>query len=67
MQCVNSATAILDYLKSDEEQSALLLKWWLVLFYGFAAVCSGNDNLSVKCYNCFAGCRAVHRFMPPKS
>ncbi|KAJ7269352.1 fungal-specific transcription factor domain-containing protein [Mycena haematopus] len=36
-QCVNSATAILDYLKSDNEQSALLLKWWLVLFYGFAA------------------------------
>ncbi|KAJ7921327.1 fungal-specific transcription factor domain-containing protein [Mycena leptocephala] len=37
IQCVNSATAILDYLKSDDEQSALLLKWWLVLFYGFAA------------------------------
>ncbi|KAJ6601447.1 fungal-specific transcription factor domain-containing protein [Mycena vulgaris] len=37
IQCVNSATAILDYLKSDNEQSALLLKWWLVLFYGFAA------------------------------
>ncbi|KAJ7921378.1 fungal-specific transcription factor domain-containing protein [Mycena leptocephala] len=37
IQCVNSATAILDYLKSEDEQSALLLKWWLVLFYGFAA------------------------------
>ncbi|KAJ7492254.1 fungal-specific transcription factor domain-containing protein [Mycena latifolia] len=37
IQCVSSATAILDYLKSDNEQSALLLKWWLVLFYGFAA------------------------------
>ncbi|KAJ7431745.1 hypothetical protein B0H11DRAFT_1966449 [Mycena galericulata] len=37
IQCVKSATAILDYLKSDDEQSALLLKWWLVLFYGFAA------------------------------
>ncbi|KAJ7109829.1 fungal-specific transcription factor domain-containing protein [Mycena epipterygia] len=37
IQCVNSATAILDYLKSDDEQSALLLKWWIVLFYGFAA------------------------------
>ncbi|KAJ7665424.1 hypothetical protein DFH06DRAFT_1390944 [Mycena polygramma] len=37
IQCVNAATAILDYLKSDDEQSALLLKWWLVLFYGFAA------------------------------
>ncbi|KAF7347512.1 Nucleus protein [Mycena venus] len=37
IQCVNSAIAILDYLKSDNEQSALLLKWWLVLFYGFAA------------------------------
>ncbi|KAF8215783.1 fungal-specific transcription factor domain-containing protein [Mycena galopus ATCC 62051] len=37
IQCVNSATAILDYLKSDSEQSALLFKWWLVLFYGFAA------------------------------
>ncbi|KAJ6520200.1 fungal-specific transcription factor domain-containing protein [Mycena sanguinolenta] len=37
MQCVNSAIAILDYLKSDSQQSSLLLKWWLVLFYGFAA------------------------------
>ncbi|KAJ7116836.1 fungal-specific transcription factor domain-containing protein [Mycena crocata] len=37
IQCVNSATAILDYLKSDDEQSALLLRWWIVLFYGFAA------------------------------
>ncbi|KAJ6614995.1 hypothetical protein B0H10DRAFT_2042843 [Mycena sp. CBHHK59/15] len=37
MQCVKSAEAILDYLKSDDEQSAILLKWWVVLFYGFAA------------------------------
>ncbi|KAJ7687368.1 hypothetical protein B0H17DRAFT_1069983 [Mycena rosella] len=37
IQCVSSATAILDYLKADTEQSALLLKLWLVLFYGFAA------------------------------
>ncbi|KAJ7204411.1 fungal-specific transcription factor domain-containing protein [Mycena pura] len=37
IQCVESATAILDYLKSDDEQSAILLRWWIVLFYGFAA------------------------------
>ncbi|KAK0232677.1 fungal-specific transcription factor domain-containing protein [Armillaria fumosa] len=36
-QCIASAQAILDHLKSDDEQSAILLKWWIVLFYGFAA------------------------------
>ncbi|CAK5280675.1 unnamed protein product [Mycena citricolor] len=35
VQCVASATAILNHLNSDD--SALLLKWWIVLFYGFAA------------------------------
>ncbi|KAJ4480155.1 fungal-specific transcription factor domain-containing protein [Lentinula aciculospora] len=36
-QCINSAKAILNLLKSNDEQSATLLKWWMVLFYGFAA------------------------------
>ncbi|KAJ4501240.1 fungal-specific transcription factor domain-containing protein [Lentinula lateritia] len=36
-QCINSARAILNLLKSNDEQSAILLKWWMVLFYGFAA------------------------------
>ncbi|KAK0446531.1 uncharacterized protein EV420DRAFT_1647964 [Desarmillaria tabescens] len=36
-QCIASTQAILDHLKSDDEQSAILLKWWIVLFYGFAA------------------------------
>ncbi|KAF5358796.1 hypothetical protein D9758_008582 [Tetrapyrgos nigripes] len=36
-QCITSARAILNYLKSNDEQSAILLKWWIVLFYGFAA------------------------------
>ncbi|KAK0207864.1 hypothetical protein DFS33DRAFT_1379414 [Desarmillaria ectypa] len=36
-QCIASAQAILDHLKSDDKQSAILLKWWIVLFYGFAA------------------------------
>ncbi|KAF9027330.1 hypothetical protein BDZ89DRAFT_1160859 [Hymenopellis radicata] len=37
IQCITSAQNILNYLKSDDEQSAILLKWWIVLFYGFAA------------------------------
>ncbi|KIK53870.1 hypothetical protein GYMLUDRAFT_49165 [Collybiopsis luxurians FD-317 M1] len=36
-QCINSARSILNLLKSNDEQSAILLKWWMVLFYGFAA------------------------------
>ncbi|KAK7435698.1 hypothetical protein VKT23_019531 [Stygiomarasmius scandens] len=36
-QCISSARAILNYLKSNDEHSAILLKWWIVLFYGFAA------------------------------
>ncbi|KAJ3772304.1 fungal-specific transcription factor domain-containing protein [Lentinula raphanica] len=36
-QCVTSARKILNLLKSNDEQSAVLLKWWMVLFYGFAA------------------------------
>lgn len=36
-QCVESARAILNLLKSESEQSGILLKWWIVLFYGFAA------------------------------
>lgn len=36
-QCVQSAKAILGYLKTNHAQSAILLKWWIVLFYGFAA------------------------------
>ncbi|KAJ3998905.1 fungal-specific transcription factor domain-containing protein [Lentinula boryana] len=36
-RCINSARAILNLLKSNDEQSAILLKWWMVLFYGFAA------------------------------
>ncbi|KAL0569118.1 hypothetical protein V5O48_012854 [Marasmius crinis-equi] len=36
-QCINSARAILHYLKSTPEQSAIFLKWWLVMFYGFGA------------------------------
>jgi hypothetical protein len=37
-QCVHSARAILNHLKSNREQSAILFKWWIVTFYGFAAV-----------------------------
>lgn len=37
IQCISSAHNILNHLKSDDEQSAILLKWWIVLFYGFAA------------------------------
>ncbi|KAF9455930.1 fungal-specific transcription factor domain-containing protein [Collybia nuda] len=36
-QCVHSAKAILGHLKNNHAQSAILLKWWIVLFYGFAA------------------------------
>ncbi|THU93548.1 hypothetical protein K435DRAFT_189601 [Dendrothele bispora CBS 962.96] len=36
-QCISSARAILGYLKSNDEHCAILLKWWMVLFYGFAA------------------------------
>ncbi|KAL0062845.1 hypothetical protein AAF712_010301 [Marasmius tenuissimus] len=37
-QCIDSARAILHYLKSTPEHSAIFLKWWLVMFYGFGAV-----------------------------
>ncbi|KAF9073319.1 fungal-specific transcription factor domain-containing protein [Rhodocollybia butyracea] len=36
-RCIHSAREILNLLKSNNEQSAILLKWWMVLFYGFAA------------------------------
>ncbi|KAG7088968.1 hypothetical protein E1B28_012913 [Marasmius oreades] len=36
-QCIDSARAVLHYLKSTPEQSAIFLKWWLVMFYGFGA------------------------------
>ncbi|KAG7091751.1 hypothetical protein E1B28_008152 [Marasmius oreades] len=36
-QCIASARAVLNILKADPEQAAGVLKWWLVMFYGFAA------------------------------
>ncbi|KAF9254334.1 hypothetical protein L218DRAFT_968251 [Marasmius fiardii PR-910] len=36
-QCIASARAVLNILKSDPEQAGSLLKWWLIMFYGFAA------------------------------
>ncbi|KAJ7610886.1 fungal-specific transcription factor domain-containing protein [Roridomyces roridus] len=46
VQCVKSATAILNYLKSDGE-STILLKWWVTLFYGFAAA-EGQPDLETR-------------------
>lgn len=57
-QCVKSAEAILFYLKSDDEKSAILLKWWIVLFYGFAAASPSSPSICNA--NCLQGCRVIH-------
>ncbi|KAI3619528.1 nucleus protein [Moniliophthora roreri] len=36
-QCIKSARLILKHLKSTPENCAMFLKWWIVMFYGFAA------------------------------
>ncbi|KAK1225842.1 hypothetical protein PQX77_011203 [Marasmius sp. AFHP31] len=36
-QCIASARAVLEILKSDPEQAGHLLKWYMIMFHGFAA------------------------------